>query len=74
MLPLSQSFKDSCHKFYQAEMEEVDFLKATEEARTHINSWVANKTEGENILLFYFNSILINFTVSFFRRTSNVNE
>lgn len=43
----SLSFKDSCHKFYQAEMEELDFFKAAEEARKHINTWVANKTEGK---------------------------
>ncbi|KAM6185425.1 serpin B6-like [Rhynchocyon petersi] len=41
------SFKDSCHKFYQAEMEELDFVNATEESRKHINTWVANKTEGK---------------------------
>ncbi|KAF0878083.1 SPB6 protein, partial [Crocuta crocuta] len=41
------SFKDSCHKFYQAEMEEVDFINATEESREHINTWVADKTEGK---------------------------
>ena len=46
--PLSQSFKDSCHKFYEAEMEELDFKGATEESRQHINTWVAKKTEGEH--------------------------
>uniref|UniRef100_A0A671DML8 Serpin family B member 6 n=1 Tax=Rhinolophus ferrumequinum TaxID=59479 RepID=A0A671DML8_RHIFE len=56
----NSSFKDFCRKFYQAEMEELDFFKATEEARKHINTWVANKTEGENTLLFYSSSILIN--------------
>lgn len=48
LLSLSQSFKDSCGKFYKAEMEELDFIHATEESRKHINSWVAKKTEGEN--------------------------
>lgn len=43
----NSSFKDSCRKFYQAEMEELDFLKATEGARQHINTWVADKTEGK---------------------------
>lgn len=43
----NSSFKDACHKFYQAEMEELDFIKATEEARKHINTWVADKTEGK---------------------------
>ncbi|KAM9233838.1 serpin B6 isoform 1-T2 [Dugong dugon] len=41
------SFKDSCRKFYQAEMEELDFANATEESREHINTWVAKKTEGK---------------------------
>uniref|UniRef100_A0A8C5YNQ9 Serpin B6 n=1 Tax=Marmota marmota marmota TaxID=9994 RepID=A0A8C5YNQ9_MARMA len=45
------SFKDSCQNFYQAEMEELDFLNATEESRKHINTWVAKETEGKNILL-----------------------
>nr|KAF6507926.1 serpin family B member 6 [Rousettus aegyptiacus] len=40
-------FKDSCRKFYQAEMEELDFFKGSDEARKHINTWVANKTEGK---------------------------
>ncbi|XP_028618996.1 serpin B6 isoform X3 [Grammomys surdaster] len=39
------SFKDSCHKFYEAEMEELDFQGATEQSRQHINTWVAKKTE-----------------------------
>lgn len=41
------SFKDACHKFYQAEMEELDFAHAAEESRKHINSWVAEKTEDK---------------------------
>ncbi|MXQ98263.1 hypothetical protein E5288_WYG020294 [Bos mutus] len=41
------SFKDSCRKFYQAEMEELGFVCATEESRKHINTWVAEKTEGK---------------------------
>uniref|UniRef100_A0A8D2CNW1 Serpin B6 n=2 Tax=Sciurus vulgaris TaxID=55149 RepID=A0A8D2CNW1_SCIVU len=41
------SFKDSCHKFYQAEMEELDFVNAAEESRKHINTWVAKKTEDK---------------------------
>lgn len=43
----NSSFKDSCRKFYQAEMEELDFFKGSDEARKHINTWVANKTEGK---------------------------
>ncbi|XP_071469727.1 serpin B6-like isoform X1 [Marmota flaviventris] len=41
------SFKDSCQNFYQAEMEELDFLNATEESRKHINTWVAKETEDK---------------------------
>ncbi|CAK7318469.1 Serpin B6 [Vulpes lagopus] len=41
------SFKDSCRTFYQAEMEELDFLSACEQSREHINHWVAGRTEGK---------------------------
>ncbi|NP_001164759.1 serpin B8 isoform X1 [Oryctolagus cuniculus] len=41
------SFKESCRKFYQAELEELSFAKNTEECRKHINDWVAEKTEGK---------------------------
>lgn len=43
----SQAFKESCQKFYQAELEELSFAKDTEECRKHINDWVTKKTEGE---------------------------
>ncbi|KAL6030830.1 hypothetical protein STEG23_022530, partial [Scotinomys teguina] len=39
------SFKDSCRKFYEAEMEELDFQGDTEQSRQHINTWVTKKTE-----------------------------
>nr|XP_042134741.1 serpin B6-like [Peromyscus maniculatus bairdii] len=42
---LLESFKDSCRKFYEAEMEELDFQGDTEQSRQHINTWVAKKTE-----------------------------
>ncbi|XP_040611717.1 serpin B6 [Mesocricetus auratus] len=41
------SFKDSCLKFYKAEMEELDFKGDTEQSRQHINTWVAKKTEDK---------------------------
>ncbi|XP_052012776.1 serpin B6 isoform X3 [Apodemus sylvaticus] len=44
---LLASFKDSCLKFYEAEMEELDFMGATEQSRQHINTWVAKKTEDK---------------------------
>ncbi|XP_037061490.1 serpin B6-like [Peromyscus leucopus] len=41
------SFQDSCRKFYEAEMEELDFQGDTEQSRQHINTWVAKKTEDK---------------------------
>ncbi|XP_008769825.1 serpin B6-like isoform X2 [Rattus norvegicus] len=42
---ICQSFKDACHKLYEAEIEELDFKGAPEQSRQHINTWVAKKTE-----------------------------
>lgn len=41
------AFKESCQKFYQAELEELSFTEDTEECRSHINDWVTKKTEGK---------------------------
>ncbi|XP_066102880.1 serpin B8 [Saccopteryx bilineata] len=41
------AFKESCRKFYQAELEELPFAEDTEESRKHINDWVTEKTEGK---------------------------
>ncbi|XP_010613713.1 serpin B8 isoform X1 [Fukomys damarensis] len=41
------TFKESCKKFYQAEMEELSFAKDAEECRKHINDWVTEETEGK---------------------------
>ncbi|XP_005373094.1 PREDICTED: serpin B8 [Chinchilla lanigera] len=41
------TFKESCKKFYQAEMEELSFAKDAEECRKHINDWVTEKTEDK---------------------------
>ncbi|KAH0506793.1 Serpin B6 [Microtus ochrogaster] len=46
-LDILASFKDSCRKFYEAEMEELDFKGDTEQSRQHINTWVAKKTEDK---------------------------
>uniref|UniRef100_A0A8C0WH33 Serpin domain-containing protein n=1 Tax=Castor canadensis TaxID=51338 RepID=A0A8C0WH33_CASCN len=43
-------FTDSCCKFYQAKMEQLNFMKEVEIFRKHINTWVADKTEDENIM------------------------
>ncbi|KAM7229788.1 hypothetical protein CapIbe_019904 [Capra ibex] len=51
------SFKDACRMFYQAEMEELDFVSATEESRKRINTWVAEKTEGKIRDLLSANSV-----------------
>ncbi|XP_036729692.1 serpin B6-like [Balaenoptera musculus] len=51
------SFKDSCRKFNQAEMEELDFISAAEESRKHINTWVAQRTEGKITDLLSPNSV-----------------
>ena len=42
-----QAFRESCEKFYQAQLEELSFAEDTEECRRHINDWVTEKTEGE---------------------------
>uniref|UniRef100_A0A8C0G6L4 Serpin B6 n=1 Tax=Chelonoidis abingdonii TaxID=106734 RepID=A0A8C0G6L4_CHEAB len=36
-----------CQKFYYAELEQLDFSRAAEDSRKHINSWVEEKTEGK---------------------------
>ncbi|TEA35534.1 hypothetical protein DBR06_SOUSAS8910006 [Sousa chinensis] len=41
------AFKESCQKFYQADLEELNFSKDTEECRKHVNDWVTEKTEGK---------------------------
>lgn len=41
------AFKESCQKFYQADLEELAFAEETEECRKHINDWVTEKTEGK---------------------------
>ncbi|XP_037662213.1 serpin B8-like isoform X2 [Choloepus didactylus] len=41
------AFKESCQKFYQAELEELSFAKDTEGSRKHINDWVTERTEGK---------------------------
>ena len=37
-------FLETTAEYYQAEMENLDFSGATEEARVHINDWVADQT------------------------------
>ncbi|XP_025742258.1 serpin B8 isoform X1 [Callorhinus ursinus] len=40
-------FRESCQKFYEAELEELSFAEDTEECRRHINDWVTERTEGK---------------------------
>ncbi|KAM9163460.1 uncharacterized protein ACDP82_001228 [Pangshura tecta] len=41
------TFIDSCQKFYHSELEQLDFSRAAEDSRKHINAWVEEKTEGK---------------------------
>uniref|UniRef100_A0A8C9HSZ6 Serpin B6 n=1 Tax=Piliocolobus tephrosceles TaxID=591936 RepID=A0A8C9HSZ6_9PRIM len=50
-------FTDSCSKFYQAKIENLDFVNDTETCRRHINAWVADKTEGKITELILMNAI-----------------
>jgi len=43
-LPFEQGFKDITREQYSAPIEQLDFVDQTEEARTHINEWVATQT------------------------------
>ncbi|XP_033915062.2 leukocyte elastase inhibitor-like [Acipenser ruthenus] len=42
-----KEFTDGTKKFYDAELETVDFKTATEESRQNINSWVQDQTQGK---------------------------
>ncbi|XP_007901251.1 leukocyte elastase inhibitor isoform X2 [Callorhinchus milii] len=44
---LLPEFVASIRKLYQTDLEPVDFIKATEEARKQINSWIETKTNGK---------------------------
>ncbi|XP_028737105.1 serpin B9-like [Peromyscus leucopus] len=41
------TFKESCLQFYHSELEQLSFVKAAEESRKHINTWVSEQTEGK---------------------------
>ncbi|XP_072568944.1 leukocyte elastase inhibitor-like isoform X1 [Paramormyrops kingsleyae] len=42
-----KEFLDATRKFYQAELEPVDFIGAAEESRCQINQWVEAQTNGK---------------------------
>ncbi|XP_041331974.1 ovalbumin-related protein Y-like isoform X2 [Pyrgilauda ruficollis] len=44
--PILEEYIKCAKKFYRAELEEVDFKTAAEEARQRINSWVEKETNG----------------------------
>uniref|UniRef100_A0A671DM20 Serpin domain-containing protein n=1 Tax=Rhinolophus ferrumequinum TaxID=59479 RepID=A0A671DM20_RHIFE len=52
------TFKESCLRFYHAELEQLSFAKAAEPSREHINTWVSKKTEGQNRMLSPFDQIV----------------
>uniref|UniRef100_A0A8D1WA15 Serpin domain-containing protein n=1 Tax=Sus scrofa TaxID=9823 RepID=A0A8D1WA15_PIG len=41
------TFKESCLRFYDAELEQLSFASAAEASRKQINAWVSKKTEGK---------------------------
>uniref|UniRef100_A0A8C6SW87 Serpin B6 n=1 Tax=Neogobius melanostomus TaxID=47308 RepID=A0A8C6SW87_9GOBI len=47
-------------KFYNAELESVDFLNKAEEARNQINSWVEEQTQGKSVLDSSSKLVLVN--------------
>uniref|UniRef100_A0A8C8T0D8 Serpin B6 n=1 Tax=Pelusios castaneus TaxID=367368 RepID=A0A8C8T0D8_9SAUR len=47
MFKFVTQFTESCQKFYHAELEQLDFSRAAEDSRKHINAWVEGKTEGK---------------------------
>ncbi|XP_004628451.2 serpin B9-like [Octodon degus] len=51
------SFQESCLKFYQAELEQLSFVKDPKKSRKHINAWVSKKTGGKIEKLLARNSI-----------------
>jgi serine protease inhibitor len=41
-----QEFLDETRKYYQADLQSVDFQAKAEEARVEINTWVEKQTQG----------------------------
>ncbi|XP_035943182.1 serpin B9 isoform X1 [Halichoerus grypus] len=54
------AFKESCLRFYHAELEQLSFANDAEQCREHINTWVSKKTEGKIRDLLPSNSISAN--------------
>ncbi|XP_061661942.1 serpin peptidase inhibitor, clade B (ovalbumin), member 1, like 3 [Syngnathoides biaculeatus] len=45
--PIDEGFLSETRKYYQAELESLDFKENEESAREKINSWVEEKTQGK---------------------------
>lgn len=41
------SFMEACHQLYRANLGQLSFASAAEQATKHINNWVSKKTEGK---------------------------
>uniref|UniRef100_A0A8C0U8C6 Ovalbumin-related protein Y-like n=1 Tax=Cyanistes caeruleus TaxID=156563 RepID=A0A8C0U8C6_CYACU len=63
--PILQEYIKCAQKFYKAELEEVDFKTAAEEARQIINSWVEKETNGRIQDLIVSDSIDLNTALVF---------
>ena len=46
MVECLQEFLDETRKYYQADLQSVDFSGKAEEARLEINAWVEKQTQG----------------------------
>ncbi|XP_006115619.1 serpin B10 isoform X2 [Pelodiscus sinensis] len=46
-LPFRREFVEFVQKYYHAEPQAVDFIKAAEQVRKEINSWAESQTEGK---------------------------
>ena len=46
-----KTFKESCLRFYYAELEQLSFAEAAEPSRKHINAWISKKTEGQRSMV-----------------------
>uniref|UniRef100_A0A8C3TQE9 Serpin domain-containing protein n=1 Tax=Catharus ustulatus TaxID=91951 RepID=A0A8C3TQE9_CATUS len=63
--PILEEYIKCVKKFYRAELEEVDFKTAAEEARQLINSWVEKETDGRIQDLIVSDSVDLNTALVF---------
>ena len=55
MVECFQGFLDETRKYYQADLQSVDFKAKAEEARVEINAWVETQTQGGDTNTHYAN-------------------